>query len=158
MSGTIVRFQDWTFEVDRAFTEQTYEKVLGSGADTCICSDCKNYVAYRDRVFPDIILNFFKELGIDYRKEVEVSHYETLPDGLRHIGGWFHFKGRVLTGKTCRVPLPGGGHSFSLTKVQENFKIGFAPGKDLTFFNDQDDLVQIEFETNIPWVLRKTLS
>jgi hypothetical protein len=88
---------------------------------------------------------------------VEITSYDTLPSGLHHIGGWFHFKGQVLAGKDYRVPLPSGGHRFDLTQITENFSIGFAEGSDLTFFENKKCLVQIEFDTNIPWVIDKSL-
>lgn len=157
MATTIVKFKDWTFEVDKLLTEQTYKSIVGSGADTCGCNDCKNYVAYRDKVFPEEVINLFNDIGIDYRKEVEIISWETLLNRLHHIGGWFHFKGRVLTGKDYRVPLPLGGHTFDLTPITDNFSIGFAEGSDLTFFDDETGLVQVEFDTNIPWVIDKSL-
>lgn len=157
MTTTTVKFRDWTFEVDKALTEQTYRNISDSGADTCSCNECKNYVAYRDKVFPKEVTDLFGDLGIDYRKEVEITSYETLPNGLHHIGGWFHFKGRVLTGKDYRVPLPSGGYTFDLTPITNNFSIGFAEGTDLTFFEDKTNLVQMEFDTNIPWVIAKAL-
>lgn len=157
MATTIVKFKDWTFEVDKALTEQTYQNISGSGADTCGCNDCKNYVSYRDKVFSKEIIDLFIELGIDYRKEVEIIRWETLPNGLHHIGGWFHFKGQVLTGKDYRVPLPSGGHTFDLTRIIDNFSIGLAEGSDLTFFEERTGLVQVEFDTNIPWVIDKAL-
>ena len=153
MTSIIVKYKDWEFEVDKELTSQTYDNISLSGADTCRCNDCKNYVAYRDKVFPDGVKELFENLGINYRKEVEVSHWEKLDNGLFHIGGWFHFKGKVLSGKNYRVPLQGGGFTFDLTKVSENFSIGFAEGNDLTFFEDKTGLVQIEFDTNIPWVI-----
>jgi len=157
MTNTIVRFQNWIFEVDKALTEKTYNNISGSGADTCGCNDCKNYVAFRDKVFPAEVIELFNDLGIDYRKEVEITYYDTLPNGLHHIGGLFHFKGKVLAGKDYRVPLPLGGHTFDLTRITENFSIGFAEGNDLTFFEDKTGLVQIEFDTSIPWIIDKTL-
>ena len=155
MATTIVKFRDWTFEVDKEYTVQTYRDISGSGADTCGCNDCKNYVAYRDKVFPKEITDLFNQLGIDYKKEVEITSWETLLNGLHHIGGWFHFKGQVLRGKDYRVPLPSGGHTFDLTPITGNFSIGFAEANDLTFFEDKTDLVQVEFGTNIPWVIDK---
>lgn len=157
MTNTNLKFRDWTFEVDRQLTIRTYEKVSGSGADGCICNDCKNYVAYRDNVFPSEIKQLFVDLGIDYKKEVEITSFEILENGLHHIGGWFHFKGKVLSGKDYRVPLPSGGYTFDLTKITDNFEIGFAEGSASTFFDDKIGLVQIEFMTNIPWVIDKTL-
>jgi len=39
---TIVKYKDWTFEVDKTLTEQTYKNISGSGAETCVCNNCKN--------------------------------------------------------------------------------------------------------------------
>ena len=157
MMPRILKFRDWTLEVEKELTQQTYDKISGSGADTCVCNNCKNYVAYRDKVFPDEIKNLFTDLGVDYRKEVEITSWEKLPNGHYHVGGWFHFKGRVLNGKDHRVPLAGGGVTFDLTKISDNFSIGFAEGNDLTFFEERSGLVQIEFDTHIPWVIDKKL-
>lgn len=156
MAIELVKYRDWVFEVDKELTRQTYQKVTGSGADTCVCNDCKNYVAYRDKVFPDEINQLFTDLGVDYKKEVEITSFEKLPNGLHHVGGWFHFKGRVLEGKDYRLPFPdGNGFTFDLTKVFDDFSIGFSSGSDLAFFEDKQGLVQIEFDTNIPWVIDK---
>ena len=157
MTVTTVKYRDWEFEVDRDLTRQTYQSVSVSGADSCVCNDCKNYVAFRDKVFSDEIRRLFDDLGIDYKKEVEITSFETLPDGLHHIGGWFHFKGRVIAGKDFRVPLPSGGHTFDLTAITDTFSIGFAVGNDLAHFTDKTGLVQVEFMTYIPWVIDKSM-
>jgi hypothetical protein len=157
MTTTTLRYRNWTFEVDRDLTHQTYAAVVSSGADSCVCSDCKNYVAYRSQAFPVEIATLLADLGIDYRKEVEVFRYEVLSNGLHHLAGWFHFKGRVLAGPDYRVPLPGGGHALHLTRVAPNFSIGFAEGSDLAHFEDKTALVQVEFETTIPRAIDKLL-
>jgi hypothetical protein len=157
MTTLIVKFKDWIFEVDKEQNEKTYRDISCSGADACGCNDCQNYVAYRDKVFPKEVIELFGSLGVDFRKEVEITSWETLPNGLHHIGGWFHFKGRVLTGKDYRVPLPLGGHTFDFIPITDNFFIGFAEGSDLTFFEDKTELVQVEFDTSIPWVIDKSL-
>jgi hypothetical protein len=157
MQTKTLKFRDWVFEVDRELTKQTYAKVPGSVADSCECNDCKNYVAYRDKVFPDEIKQLFNDLGVDYKKEVEVTYFEILQNGLHHIGGWFHFKGQVIHGKDYKVPLAEGGYTFDLTKITDNFSIGFSKGHDLAYFADKTGLVQIEFDTTIPWILDKIL-
>lgn len=158
MTVTIVNYRDWEFEVDRELTRQTYESVSVSGADTCVCNDCKNYVAFRDKVFSDEIKRLFDHFGVDYKKEVEITSFETLPDGLHHIGGWVHFKGRLVNGKNYKVPIPyNRGFTSDLTKVEDNFSIGFADGNELTHFADGTGLVQVEFMTYIPWVIDKSL-
>ncbi len=158
MATVTLKFRDWEFEVDKQLTEQTYKKISGSGADGCACDDCKNYVAFRNEVFPDEVQKLFVDLGIDFRKEVEVTSLETLPNGLHCIAGWFHFKGKVIRGNDYRLPLLGGGYTFDLTKITENFEIGFAEGSALTFFEDKEGLVQIEFMTYVPWVINKVSS
>jgi hypothetical protein len=152
-----VNYKEWEFEVDTQLTKETYDEVIQSGADNCECNDCKNYIAFREKIFPNGVQQLFEELGIDYRKEVEITTFETLPNGLHHIGGWFHFKGKILKGKNYKVPLPSGGYTFELTPVTEDFSIGFAEGGELTFFSDKKGLVQVEFMTFIPWVIDKSL-
>lgn len=157
MTVTTVKFRDWEFEVDRELTRQTYKNVSVSGADSCVCNDCKNYVAFRDKVFSEEIRRLFDDLGIDYKKEVEIISFETMPDGLHHIGGWFHFKGRIINGKEYIVPHPYSGHTFDLTSITDTFSIGFAVGSDIAHFTDKTGLVQVEFMTYIPWVIDKSL-
>lgn len=152
-----LKFKEWELEFERLLTEQTYKDISESGAETCNCNDCKNYIANRDKVFPFEVLELFKNLGVDYKKEVEITSYEILENGLHHIGGWFHFKGQVKNGKDYKIQLSNGGYTIDLTKIEENFEIGFSKGNDLTFFNDKNGLVQIEFMTNIPWIIDKKL-
>lgn len=158
MTTVIVKFKDWVFEVDQRLTRQTYQEISNSGAEMCGCNDCKNYVAYREKVFPADIIRLFDDLGIDYKKEVEITAWEKVPNGLHHIGGWFHFKGKILEGKDYRVPhTDGKGFTFDLTQIDDNFFMGFGPGSALSFFGDRTDLIQVEFDTTIPWVIDKEL-
>ena len=156
MPYTYYKYKDWKFEVDVPLNRQVYAGITDSGADSCPCDDCKNYVACRDQVFPAAIKELFDALGIDFRKEVEITHYQTLENGLHQIGGWFHFKGRIVSGKDYRKPSSdGNGYTLDLTAVTDNFDLGFAPGSALSFFKEKDNLVQVEFMTSIPWVIGK---
>lgn len=155
---TELKFKDWIFLVDIEKTINEYSKFKISGAESCLCNECKNYVVFREKVFPKSIIELFLNLGIDFKKEVEITYLERLENDLHYIGGWFHFKGKILKGKKCNEPLPyENGSILSLEKVEENFSIGFDEGKDLTFFENQNDLIQLEFSTNIPWVIEKEL-
>lgn len=158
MIVTTVKYKDWVFEVESELTRQTYNGVSVSGAESCDCNECKNYVAYRDKVFSNETKSLFNNLGIDYKKELEITSLEILPDGLHHIGGWFHFKGRILSGLNYRDPISNStGFTYDLTKVADNFSIGFTVGNDLAHFADKAGLVQVEFMTYIPWVIDKSL-
>lgn len=149
----IVKFKDWKFEVNKSFTQLTYNKVLLGGAETCNCKDCQNYIANREAIFSSEIKELFLKLGIDYKKEVEITAWETLSNGLHYIGGWFNFKGKIIGGKECDVPLPGGGFILELTEQNDNFSIGFSKNSSLTFFEDNNEIIQIEFGANIPWAI-----
>lgn len=155
---TKIKYRDWEFELDKELTISTYQKVISGGADSCECTVCKNYVAYRENVFPAEIRQLLIDLGIDYRKEVEIISYDDLADGLYLIEGWFHFKGRILSGKDCCVSSPNGnGFSLDLTEIDNNFSIGFTKRVSLTHFMDETNLVQVDFETRIPCVLDNLL-
>lgn len=154
---TIVKYRDLTLDVDKTLTENTYKNFTGNTAETCTCNNCKNYIAYRNEVFPGEIVNLFNDLGIDYRKEAEIFWHGILPDGLHQMSGWFHFKGQILIGKDYRVPLSSGGHTFELAQITVRFFIGFGAGNDLTFFEDDAGLVQVQFDVHIPWVIDRSL-
>jgi hypothetical protein len=153
----IVKFRDWEFEVDKLLTLNAYNEISLSGAEACDCNDCKNYVAYRDKVFPNEIKKLFNELGVDYRKEVEITSWEKLENGLHKIGGWFHFKGKLKSGKSYKVYLESNSYSIDLCEINQNFEIGFAEDNSQTFFKDTSGLIQIEFMTSIPWIIDKQL-
>jgi hypothetical protein len=156
MIKTVV-WRDWVFESDNGITQATYEQVECGGADSCICNDCKNFAAGREKAFPAEIRHLFESLGIDITKESEVCHYTKLENGLHHYGGWFHFKGRIKQGNNCTIQQPSGGYTFDLTPVSSTFRIGFRTDSALTFFKDKEDLVQVEFETHIPRRIDKEL-
>ena len=153
MTTDIVKFKDWEFEVNKDLTEKIYAKTLKSGADRCNCLDCKNYVEYREKVFPKEVIQLFNDLGVDYRKEVEITTWDN-SNAICLIGGWFHFKGKVLSGQNCYNPIEGSeGSHIELTEISENFSIGFGKGSSMAFFENKTELVQIEFQTSIPWII-----
>jgi hypothetical protein len=151
-----IKFKNWELIVNDELTKSTYNKVELGNADACICAECKNYSNFRDNVFPEEIKKLFLEIGIDYRKESEVTRYCKLKNGLHFYGGWFHFKGEFI-GENCEVQLNKSVFTFELTKITENFSIGFRLSSALTFFENKNGLVQVEFETEIPWTIEKEL-
>ena len=152
MSQVSLKYSNWDFQVDKRETEATYEYNVTSGAESCGCDNCMNFASQRSNIYPTEIKELLNNLGIDWNKEIEVSHYARTENGQHHYGGWFHFKGN-FEGKNCEVPLPSGGFTFDLTPIADNFSIGFRWDNSLTAFSGTDKLVQIEFECKIPWVL-----
>ncbi|NDV60105.1 hypothetical protein [Bacteroides sp. 519] len=145
-----VKYRDWTFEVDFEFTKKSYTKFKNGGASDCECADCKNFTYNRHNAYPEEIKLLFAELGVDYTKESEVMHYCQEENGLHYYAGWFHFKGKMLSGKDCRISHTETTHTFELERITKNFSIGFTLGNSPSLFENLDGLIQIEFETKIP--------
>ena|SRR5258705_13255309 len=142
---TNLKYRGWEFEVDKEFTKETYAQVTASGTKTCTCNNCKNFAAYRDNIYPEEVKKLFLDLGIDINKEAEISHYGKVNNEKHMFSGWFHFKGRIIQGENLFM------------EINPNFTIGFSKNYHCAFFDDKNDLVQIEFTTHIPWVIDKEL-
>ena len=151
-----IKYRDWELIVDSELTKLTYNDVVVGSPESCNCNDCRNFANNREEIYPDEVKKLFNEFGIDYKKESEICHYCRQGDGLHVYGGWFHFKGR-FRGKNCTVPMNSGGYTLELTPINDKFNIGFHYSSALTFFNNKENLVQIEFETKTPWTIEKEL-
>lgn len=148
-----IQYHDWHFLVDQELTYKTYARTELGSADSCPCNDCKNFANYRAYTYPNEIMDLFHKFEIDLKKESEVSHFTKLENGLHYYSGWFHFKGEIISGKDCSIPLPNGGSTSDLTEITKNFSIGFTSASSLAIFEDKKGLVQVEFEAKIPWVI-----
>lgn len=151
-----VQFRDWVFEVDSDLTRQTYAKRSSGGTEGCPCNDCKNYRQQKDVAFPGEALELFENVGIDSTKECETFTLEKIPSGLYRYSGWFHFAGKIISGEDCVKPIiDDKTFQIDLSNINENFKIGFTRDNALSFFDDSIELVQVEFETRLPWVIQE---
>jgi hypothetical protein len=150
-----VAFRDWRFLCDSAATEKMNNLMEQGGAEQCGCAPCKNFIQYRDNVYPQELLNVFQESGISTDREVEIYHVLNTGNGVHKYGGWFHFVGRMLVGEDCKSPIAdGSGYELKLKKLSEDFEIGFTT-ECLMWPDSMKDKegIQLEFMTNIPWVI-----
>ena len=154
-----ITYKEWTFEVEFQRTKEVYDNVEMGSPEGCECNDCKNFSANRENIYPTEIKKLLEQFGVDYKKESEICHYCKLENGRHHYGGWFHFKGKIVEGKDCKVNLPNGGSRFDTIQINEDFQIGFMKGSGLSFFDKEEskDLIQIEFLANSDWVIDKEL-
>ncbi len=144
-----VSFRGWEFEVDPELTSRTYGQTKDGNSDDCPCGDCKNYRRQKDIAFPKEALEFFEVVGIDYRKECEAFTTDDPNNSPRHYNGWFHFAGNIIK----RGPNQAVDPETEITNLNESFRIWFRRGSDLSFFDKGTELVQVEFETRLPWIL-----
>lgn len=154
MTRTTVIYREWTLEVDHDLTRQTYANIDQASAESCGCAHCRNFAAQRENIYPTEIKALLSGLGIDFRKETEVSHFTKLGNGLHYYSGWFHFKGD-FSGKDGLVSLPGGGNTPDYVPITDKFSIGFTRDTALTKFEDKQNIVQVGFACTIPWVIEK---
>lgn len=83
-------------ECDAEATRAAYAKVVG-GIDSCRCEYCVNYRLAREQIYPPEFRDLLEELGIDYRKEVELDHLteDDADDGLDYgqsVSGHYAFR------------------------------------------------------------------
>ncbi len=144
----VIQFREWELIVDKELTKQTYDKIETGSPESCGCNDCNNFILNREIIYPDEIKKLLCNLGIDYQKESEVWSCCQQENGVQLYSGWFHFKGQ-FKGKNCMIPTDTESSIFDLTPVNENFSIGFRYDNALTYFDDKNDIVQIEFSTSV---------
>lgn len=153
-----VKFRDWEFEVESDLTRKTYTKAISGFSEGCDCNYCLNYYPQKDKIFPEEIKSLFEDLGIDYHKESECissfsisefSNVEEYLNGLHGYSGWFHFAGSIISGKD----LDSNQNIFDTTLITDKFSIGFRQKRDLSFFESDVPLVQVEFAVEIPWII-----
>ena len=157
MGYTKFKYRDWEIEVDKKATQYLYSNFKHSSSESCGCAHCINYIKNIAIVFPVEIQNLFDNLGIDKKKELEVSHMARLNNDLHYYCGWFHFKGN-FKGKDYSIPLQNGnGRTLELEPITNEFGIGFTKKICNPAFEDKTELVQVEFECKIPWVIDKEL-
>jgi hypothetical protein len=149
MSVDIFKYRNWVLETEKTQTETLYKNVSLSGAESCRCGTCKDFIALREKIYPDEIRDLFKKLGIDINKEVEVCDYGDDETGYI-FSWWFHFIGEIIEGNDCDIPLQLGGYTMDLFQINDGFSIGFTRNISLTFFEDKQNLIQIELWAQVP--------
>ena len=139
---TEITFHDWILECDVEATRETYQKVSQGSAEICACVYCKNFAALRDDLFQADFLELLNNLGVDYRKDVEIYHKAKLEKGKHLYAGWFHSIGTIK-------------QNGNVVTLKNKIKVYFMQNKNLMFDEfEGKDLIQIEFENVVlPWIL-----
>ncbi|MBD9437647.1 hypothetical protein IB223_16240 [Pseudoxanthomonas sp. PXM03] len=145
----------WSIRFDPELTRQLYAR---TSSIACDCMDCVNFRASGERAFPPAFLRLLQQFGIDPGKPAELCHYGTSGEPMP-TQGWFHFVGHLdggadawrQTSETTHVldaePFPGMksvGFTVRLSQVPDPF--------------EGQPLVQLEFESVVPWVAAGSLA
>jgi hypothetical protein len=146
----------WQIEYDPDAARACYARVAQGSQVTCSCGDCRNFAAALERAFPLAAKVVLDQLGIDHTKPAEVYTTGRVDSGLHQYGGWFHFIGRIESGADAWRQVDKEGKSFTgeLEPFADHFQLGLTSRVALLPEPFQGkSVVQLEFETHIPWVL-----
>jgi len=80
---------------DYEATRNLYSGTEGGDADRCECAYCRRFRNVRDEVYPQNVRTILERMGIDYKKESEVSQICEVEGRKRLYGGSFVFFGAV---------------------------------------------------------------
>lgn len=142
-----IKFKNWTFDVDQMLTKTLYSNIMWGRADAIPKKEFKNYIAQRECVFPEEVLDLFLALGVDYKKELKIQHYQE-EDGLNTYEGTFYAVGDLINGASCQVEVAENHCVLELTPITENFSIGFYQDKAEVL---NQHLIFIEFSVTVPY-------
>jgi hypothetical protein len=145
----IIKYRDWVLKADRLNNEALYSRVEVNGTQSCGCEGCQYFDSIADKLFPDEVKQLFLQLGIDIKKNFDVSDFGGGAMG-HTFNGQFHFKGVLLEGDDCYVPAEHGGYQVNLLPINDYFKIGFTKVASQSFFNNDEEIIKIEFMAKVP--------
>lgn len=149
---------DFIIDVDVERTRAFYKRTdMPTTSECCTCWGCQNF----DKAIltaPAIVTDFLSSLGIDPRKPAEAFSLtgEREADGTVWYNGWYHVCGTVqrwpdfeqtetriiIRPEDCYRPDP----SF-------RFEVIAVPGTDLVHKEMPTPIIQLEFDTHLPFVL-----
>jgi len=145
------RIARWLVEHDPDMTRRCFAELpVGTG---CSCDYCRNFDAAVGQTFPPEFVALAEELGIDVAKPAELCHWCRESSGAYLTGGWFHFVGSILDGEDA-LQWSGTGGTYRFEELVPGLEFGFSARLALVrqVFQSKP-LIQLEFQTRIPWVL-----
>ncbi|MDR0530625.1 MAG: hypothetical protein LBG83_00960 [Oscillospiraceae bacterium] len=174
---TELRFGGWRIACDPAATRRAYATMADD--KRCDCQTCRNYQSAAAG-FPEEVLRFFEQLGVDVRYPTEVwdCGEENFADHLDY-GGFYHLAGRNLTPGTVdpgawvqsqpkrwRLFLRRLWKSAFETalaaapahvQLHENFAVAFRNDATMQPCIDLEDLpvLEVDIMFRVPWVLEE---
>jgi hypothetical protein len=138
-----ITFGPWEIQADVDATQLCYRQIEEAPFQGCDCAPCRNFALVEDGAYPQEIRALFRELGIDWRKPFELSHYSKVTSSLHMYGGWHYFCGRIDLGPQSRNSEP--------YRIDATFEMGMTrPEAPRTPFSNFE-CVQVDFFTRVPW-------
>jgi hypothetical protein len=148
-----VNFRHIEFLVDYDYNKSNYEMINPVGASSCSCSGCQNYLAQNQYIFPEELLSFFEEVGIDYLKDFETTFSHKSDEGKYEYFSTFYFNGVVLNSFAQNVQKIS---KLTNISVNDNFRIHFEHDTQNRDWRS-DNLMYVLVSSTLPWVIDPAL-
>lgn len=130
----------WNIEYDKEITENIYSDYMYD----CKCAYCRNFLATYNSM-PADYFELLNILGIDPSKPANIIEYTKNNDGTHLYEWWFHIAGSLIS--KCDT----------LTKLNKQIDIIITDNNDLVATAFPDSGIQINFWSNLPWVLEEEI-
>jgi len=150
----LVQIGRWTIASDPEATRRAYAAIPTGSPEECGCTQCLNFAAQRERVYPSSVLSLFEKLGVTSNKEAEIYHMARLESGKHFYGGWFHLVGSLVSGADAARQIAENLWVPDLETETEFFTLGFTERRHLIRKQFEGlPVIQFEFTAKISWVL-----
>jgi hypothetical protein len=146
-----IEFGPWTIRADVPATERAYAQVAHGSAEGCSCDSCQNFIGVRASAYPPDVLECLKELGVDFKKETELSRYARLPSGLHLYRGRFYVVGSIAEGPDAWITINEKQRKANFYGVSPTFEIGVSRSDNPRPPFAGTPCVQLDFHTEVPW-------
>jgi hypothetical protein len=149
----------WIVKYDAEATRQAYSQIENGDSDRCGCEPCHNFVQVREKFYPEEALRVFDKLGIDYTKEVHLSHVWRESPGWHLYDGSFYFVGLIEKTIEHLKAICDDGKKADFAQLTEHFhwfffRPSFWYGEEVGNAFGGQPVVEINFaHFRVPWVL-----
>jgi hypothetical protein len=120
-----ITFDEWTIECDEWITASAYSKISCGSAQECRCDDYQLFAKLRPTIFPRRARDLLESLGVDLKKEKEVSEFGFGErPGMSLYLAEYDFYGKLVAGSDAMEPQ-GSGFTIKLSHIEEGAQLGF---------------------------------
>jgi hypothetical protein len=149
--------EPWLLKHDKHATALAYAQIQSGAAEGCACDYCLNFVAARENIYPLEVQAMLEQLGVDYKKELELFWCNKEETGLHCYAGEFHFVGYLVDNDHAGNCPDSEAVALNFENEAQNFIWRFSdkvirPNKAFA----GKALVAFHYAIRIPWVLKQT--
>ena len=139
-----IQLTNWIIDIDPEKTKEYYDSITVE--EGCDCIYCRNYIKGCETLSSEV-LEFYKMLGIDPKKEGEFMEFEMDLDNHLYMG-FYHLVGSIVKRPSDEMK------KWDDLNIIEVDKVKFMFNDDLNLVPKKFPVpvIQLEFEVMLPWL------